>query len=108
MHTAHFVGTKILLLQKRLLICQYWMNCRWLSCRISKKEQDMPQQNNKFYRFISDSFIRFIYILLGNSTPVSAKGKAAQRKKGASIKREDRMWSVWGCQEHNGQLSHRL
>lgn len=74
-----------------------------------KKGQDVPQQPNKCYCFISDFFIRFISILLGNLTPpVCAKGKAVQRKKGASIKREDGMWSVWGCQEHNGQLSHRL
>lgn len=69
----------------------------------------MPQQKSKFPCFISDSFILIICILLGNLTPpVSAKSKAVQRKKGVSIKREDGMWSVWGCQEHNGQLSHRL
>lgn len=76
---------------------------------IKKQDKVCLNKKNKFPCFISDSFIPIICILLGNLTPpVSAKGKAVQRKKGASIKREDGMWSVWGCQEHNGQLSHRL
>lgn len=60
-----------------------------------KKGQEKHQQKKKTHWFVFDSFIRLIYILLGNLTPpVSVKGKAVRRKKGASIEREDGMWSA--------------
>lgn len=63
--------------------------------RPPKKKDNKYFDNNRFHWFVLDSFISLIYILLGNLTPpVSVKGKAVQRKKGASIEREDGMWSA--------------
>lgn len=60
-----------------------------------KKGQEKHRQKKKSHWFVFDSFISLIYILLGNLTPpVSVKGKAVRRKKGASIEREDGMWSA--------------
>lgn len=90
MHTAHSLETI-----EKVIIGELLDALQPAKLQTIKKGQEKHRQKNKFHWFVFDSFIRLIYILLGNLTPpVSMKGKAVRRKKGASIEREDGMWSA--------------
>lgn len=92
-HTAHLLGTIGKVVIGELL--DGLQPAKLQNIPPPKKKDNKYFDNNRFHWFVLDSFISLIYILLGNLTPpVSVKGKAVQRKKGASIEREDGMWSA--------------
>lgn len=89
-HTAHLLGTI-----EKVIIGELLDGLQPAELQNTKKKDKKYFDNNRFDWFVLDSFISLIYILLGNLTPpVSVKGKAVQRKKGASIEREDGMLSA--------------